>query len=116
MAEIQNLGNFIRLQRKRSGLSLSGLSAKSGVSVAYLSRIEKAQRYPSPDILRKIAKPLALDSQELFNLAGYLPSEQDKSPALEKHKLKTELDILLNRVTGDMHRIKGIIRKLNSES
>jgi transcriptional regulator with XRE-family HTH domain len=70
------------------------------VSISHLGRIENAQRYPSTNILRKIAQPLGLDENELFNLAGYLPIEQPKTPDLEKHKLLAEFDILINRVTA----------------
>jgi transcriptional regulator with XRE-family HTH domain len=112
MNEAQNLGGIIKRQRKRMGLTLLALSVKSGVSPTHLSRIEKAQRYPSTDVLRKIAKPLELDEKELFNLAGYLPSEQPTSPDKEKHRLRAELDILLNRVTADVRRVKRIIQQL----
>jgi len=71
MNEIQYLGDIVRKQRNRLGLSLADLAAKSGVSVIHLSRIENAQRYPSTKVLRKIAKHLGLDENELFNLAGY---------------------------------------------
>ena len=73
MSDTQNLGNLIKQQRARIELTLPDLSAKSGVSSSHLSRVEKAQRYPSAAILRKIAKPLGLDEKELFFLAGYLP-------------------------------------------
>jgi len=115
MNDIQNLGSLIKRQRVRIGLTLPALATKSGVSPAHLSRIEKARRYPSVNVLRKIAKPLGLDEKELFNLAGYLPSEQPVSLAQEKHKLLAELDILLNRVIADMHRIKKIIQQLQSK-
>jgi len=115
MNDTQNLGTVVKQQRNRLGLTLSVLAAKSGVSMSHLSRIEKAQRYPSASVLRKIAKPLGLEEKELFNLAGYIPSEHPTSPDLEKHKLLAELDILLNRVTADMNRIKSIMRELHSK-
>ncbi len=115
MNDTQNLGNAVKQQRNRIGLTLVDLAAKSGVSTSHLSRIEKAQRYPSASILRKIAKPLGLEEEELFNLAGYLPSEHPMSPDHEKHKFLAELDILMNRVTADMNRIKTIIQKLQSK-
>lgn len=115
MNETQNLGAIVRRQRKRLGLTLGELAAKSGVSSSHLGRIENAQRYPSPNVLRKIAKPLALDEDELFSLAGYLPGEQPKSPDVEKHRLLEELDILVDRVTADTNRIRSIIQKLHKK-
>ena len=116
MKETLNLGTIVRRQRNRLGLSLVELAEKSGVSPSYLGRIENAQRYPSTNILRKIAKPLKLDEEELFNLAGYLPIEQNKTDNLYKHKSLAELDILVDRVTADVNRIKSIIRELHMKS
>ena len=117
MNETLNLGTIVRRQRNRLGLSLVELAAKSGVSPSHLGRIENAQRYPSINILRKIAKPLELDEEELFNLAGYLPIEQTKKiDDLQKHKSLAELDILVDRVTADINHIKSIIRKLHMKS
>ena len=115
MNDTQNLGNLIKLQRIRIGLTLQVLAAKSGVSPTHLSRIEKAQRYPSAKVLHKIAKPLGLDEDELFTLAGYLRTGHSMSPDQEKHNLRAELDILLNRVTADTHRIKKIIQQLKGK-
>ena len=113
MNETQNLGSIVRLQRNRLCLTLTNLSVKSGVSVSHLGRIENAHRYPSASVLRKIAKPLNLDENELFNLAGYLSVEQTKTANFEKHKSLAELDILANRVTADINRIKSIIREVH---
>ncbi len=115
MNETQNLGSLVRQQRIELGLTLQTLAAKSGVSLAHLSRIEKAQRYPSVNVLRRIAKPLGLEEKELFTLAGYLPSEYPISPYEEKYKLRAELNTLLNRVIADVNRIKNIIRQLQSK-
>lgn len=113
MHDAENLGSLVKRQRIRLRLTLSVLAAKSGISVTHLSRIEKAQRYPSVNVLRKIAEPLGLDEKELFSLAGYLPSEHLMSPDQEKHRLLAELDILMNRVTADTNRIKRIIQQLH---
>ena len=115
MKDTQNLGNLIKQQRRRIGLTLEAIAAKSGVSPTHLSRIEKAQRYPSAKVLRKIAKPLGLEEAELFTLAGYLATEHPMSPDQEKHILRAELDILLNRVTADTNRIKKIIQQLKGK-
>ncbi len=46
------------------------------VSPSHLGRIERGERYPSARILRKIAKPLGFEEDELFTQAGYLSSPQ----------------------------------------
>ena len=67
-----NLSTIIKRQRIMTPLTLRELAAKSGVSASHLGRIERGERFPSANILRKIAKPLGFDEDELFMLAGYL--------------------------------------------
>jgi len=67
-----NLGEIIRQRRVTMPLTLQELATMSGISSSHLGRIEKGKRSPSAHILRKIAKPLGFDEDELFTLAGYL--------------------------------------------
>lgn len=76
------LGKIIKQQRISIPLTLQELAATSGVSSSHLGRIERGERFPSAHILRKIAKPLGFDEDELFTLAGFL-SPQTPSVAEE---------------------------------
>jgi len=53
-------------------LTLAELSARAGVSLSHLGRIERGERFPSALILHKIAGPLGFSEGELFTYAGYL--------------------------------------------
>jgi transcriptional regulator with XRE-family HTH domain len=66
------LSTIIKRQRIMVPLTLRELAAKAGVSASHLGRIERGERFPSANILRKIAGPLGFDEDELFMLAGYL--------------------------------------------
>ena len=66
------LGKILKQQRVTIPLTLQELAAESGVSSSHLGRIERSERFPSARILRKIAKPLGFDEDELFPLAGFL--------------------------------------------
>ena len=77
-----SLGKIIKQQRISIPLTLQELAAASGVSSSHLGRIERGERFPSAHILRKIAKPLGFDEDELFTLAGFL-SPQTPSVAEE---------------------------------
>jgi len=70
--KIRQLGAFIRKQRKGSRLSLKAVSAVAGVSIPYLSQIERGLRKPSADILQAIAKGLRISSETLYVQAGIL--------------------------------------------
>jgi len=67
-----NLGKIIRQRRVMVPLTLQELGSTAGVSPSHLGRIENGGRFPSARILRKIAKPLGFEEDELFALAGYL--------------------------------------------
>ena len=78
MKDIQgDLGELIRQQRVRIPLTLQELAAGSGVSPSHLGRIERGERFPSARVLRRIAKPLGLEEDELFTLAGYLSPQPE---------------------------------------
>lgn len=67
-----NLGKILKQQRITVPLTLQELAAASDVSSSHLGRIERGERFPSARILRRIAKPLGFDEDELFTLAGFL--------------------------------------------
>jgi len=78
-----DLGKILKQQRITISLTLQELASESGVSSSHLGRIERGERFPSARILRKIAKPLAFDEDELFTLAGFL-SPRTPGPAEER--------------------------------
>lgn len=67
-----NLGGLLKQQRISLPMTLQELAAASGVSSSHLGRIERGERFPSGQVLRKIARPLGFNEDELFTLAGYL--------------------------------------------
>src|SRR5207244_646726 len=70
--KVRELGSFIRTQRVRERLSLRGLSRLAGVSIPYLSQIERGLRKPSAEILQAIAKGLRISAETLYVQAGIL--------------------------------------------
>ncbi len=70
--ESNGFGQIIRQRRVMIPLTLQKLAKMSGVSSSHLGRIERNERFPSAAILKKIAKPLDFEEDELFILAGYL--------------------------------------------
>ena len=69
------VGNLIKQRRLLVPLTLQELAANSGVSSSHLGRIERGERRPTAQTLRKLAKPLGLTEVELFVSAGYLPPQ-----------------------------------------
>jgi transcriptional regulator with XRE-family HTH domain len=66
------LGEFIREQRRVGHLSLRKLSDMAGISNPYLSQIERGLRKPSAEILQQIARALSISAETLYIRAGIL--------------------------------------------
>lgn len=61
-----DLGNFIRISRKKANLTLKELGEKVGVSEQAISQYERNIRIPSNEILKKIENELAINISEEF--------------------------------------------------
>lgn len=111
-----DLGKILKRQRLLNDLTLHELSADSGVSASHLGRIERGERFPSARILRKISRPLGLTESELFNFAGYLPSQP--SPGAEESsgvRLDPLVAALLSQEPVEIQRaVIGILSILKS--
>jgi transcriptional regulator with XRE-family HTH domain len=71
----QELGEFIRAQRRVTQLSVRRLAELAGVSNPYLSQIERGLRKPSAEILQQIAKALRISTESLYLRAGILDGD-----------------------------------------
>lgn len=60
-------GKIIRHLRQQRKLSLAELSSMSGLSVSYISEIERGVKQPSLDTVDKLAKALNVSREALFS-------------------------------------------------
>lgn len=105
-------GERIRELRKAKNLTLRDVAKKVKVNFTYISKIENQKLdfgdYPSEDLIRKLAKVLEADEDELLLLANKIP-EDIKKRVIERPdafrkfaKLDDEtLDRLLEEIEGD---------------
>ncbi len=77
MMNVRKVGSFIREQRMGAKLSLRKAAGLAGVSIPYLSQVERGLRKPSAEILQAIAKGLRISAETLYVQAGIL----DEKPA-----------------------------------
>ena len=61
------LANNIRKRRKSLGISQLVLAEKVGTSNHYIGQIEQCKKFPSSEMLERIATALEMDSPELFS-------------------------------------------------
>ena len=69
---VEVLGALLRAQRVARGLSLRELSARTKVSNAYLSELERGLHEPSLSVLRAIASALGTPLGPMLATAGVL--------------------------------------------
>jgi transcriptional regulator with XRE-family HTH domain len=67
---LDNLGKRLRATRKERGLTLAQLGQQVGLSVSYLSQIERGATMPSLPKLTAVARALAVDVRDFFEEEG----------------------------------------------
>jgi transcriptional regulator with XRE-family HTH domain len=90
--DLGTLGALLRAQRQGADLSLRELSARTNVSNAYLSQLERGLHEPSLRVLRAIAAALGTPLGSLLVSAGVLEAREDD--AREVRVPETEAAIL----------------------
>jgi len=91
--------------RNRLGLSQSRLAERTGLSTQYIAMIELTRKFPSPEMLERIAAALEIDPPELFSI-------QIAEAQIRKFK-KTVLTEIEKAVSGAVmqvieHNLEGI--------
>ena len=71
----------IKENRKKLSLSQAKLAEKSDLSTQYLAMIELERKFPSPEVLEKLALALEIDTPELFSMP---PSLEQNAKRLQK--------------------------------
>ena len=115
----KRIGRILKDQRVSRPLTLQQLAAKTRVSASHLGRIERGERFPSAHVLKRMARPLGFDENELFTIAGYLSPQADKSPDADPSFGGGQLDPYVARVlsqeTVEVQRaVVGILTILRS--
>ena len=78
---LEALGALLRARRVSADLSLRELSARSNVSNAYLSELERGLHEPSLRVLRSIAAVLGMPLGSVLASTGVLGDDRDDRQA-----------------------------------
>jgi len=93
----RTLGSVLKTKREAQGMSMHGLAGALGIYASSVLRFESDERRPGPDLLKRLARVLKTDPEELLALgnhglptfAPYLRAKYDLSPEaiteLEQH-------------------------------
>lgn len=93
--QLQNLGTFIRTQRRLANLTLREMAQLTKVSNPYLSQVERGLHEPSVRVLKAIASALNVSAETLLSQAGLLESAATGDPSKGSHSA-TEAAIRLD--------------------
>jgi transcriptional regulator with XRE-family HTH domain len=94
------LGKNIKLIRNLRQYSQALLAEKAGISITFLSNIERGLKYPKPAVLSQIAKSLGAEVYELF--------KTDSPPYIAPLEVRNDRKQMLIRLS------KAMSRKVNN--
>lgn len=70
------LGDMVRQERRQRGLTLAELGRAVGLSMSYISDIERGNRAPTTDtVLSALAAGLDVDPDGIYYAAGRIPPD-----------------------------------------
>jgi transcriptional regulator with XRE-family HTH domain len=72
-SHLETIADNIRDARKRQALTQADLAQRAGISVSFISMIERAERAPSYETLFAVAKGLAIPVAQMFTTADTEP-------------------------------------------
>lgn len=126
------LGMVLQILTERRGVSLNAISASTGLSKSYLSRIKNSERTnPTLDTLKKISQYFDMDVSDLLNSEIVIVEDNEEESEQESKEeiaveilFKKELDqicrelwqeiqIYCNKEEITVESIKPILRKIH---
>lgn len=108
MADItkKQLGQRIQTLRKRAKLKQEAVADEIGIDAKSLSRIEGGSRFPSMEVLEKIALVLQVPLRELFEFPD-TPAPADSLRQYLKQKADSLDEARLQRVVNAVRAVLG---------
>jgi len=83
MASIREvLANNIKEYRRKCGFSQDKLAELAGISSQYLATVETCRKFPTPEVLDRLATALGIEPHELFTFS---------TPQNELEKLRQDI-------------------------
>ena len=101
------LGSNIKIYRNNCGLSQAKLAECAGTATNYIAAIESGRRFPSLNIMEKIAMSLKIDVPELFSitLIPICTVKQELEEQIWK-KINKELDVYIKKLVCEVKKKK----------
>jgi transcriptional regulator with XRE-family HTH domain len=72
------LAKNIKENRRKNGFSQDKLAEKAGISTPFVAMIEVSRKFPTPDVLDRIANALNIKTWQLFAVSPSLGEEMER--------------------------------------
>ncbi len=109
--QIEAFGQFIHTQRKLARLSLRELAARTEVSNAYLSQLERGLHAPSIRVLRSLADAFNLSAETMLEQAGLLDEDEDDQTAGVEAAIKADPNLDASQKDALLTVYRGFVSK-----
>jgi len=97
MTSIRALLSFnIKKRRQILGISQVNLAEKVKTSTQYIGQIEQNKKFPSPEMLERIANALEVDSPQLFSMETYSQDAIRQFRENLKANLEKAIDVFID--------------------
>jgi len=88
----------MKVQRQVLGITQAKLAEKVNTSTHYIGMIESEKKFPTPEMLERIAAALEIDAPALFSLKSYPASESGTVAQFQEQVLNDIAQIIAYRV------------------
>ena len=104
-----NLGDFLKREREKKGLSMNDVYIHTGITDSRISKLENnSYSEPSPIMLKKLAECYSISLVDLFIRAGYLTFESlnvcpqifhgiDKLTDEDRKHIQGQIDFIISK-------------------
>lgn len=110
----KKLGNMIREARTQKGLTQAALAEQAGISSSEIGKIERGEKEPSRDVLRKMAKPLGVTQKSLLDACTGSGTSSEKKPGKTSSSSKKETGT--ETLTATEKKLVQLYRKADSNT
>jgi len=99
------LSQNIKQQRKIQCMTQANLAEKVGTSTHYIGQIELGNKFPTPEMLERIAEALGIDSPQLFSMNSFPTDAIKKFQEGLISDVETAVVSAINSRLADFHKI-----------
>jgi transcriptional regulator with XRE-family HTH domain len=82
------LAQNLKINRRKCGLTQEKLAEKAGASAHYLAMVEVARKFPTPEMLDRLAKALNIETYKLFEM----PAAPEEALKLLRQDIVSEIE------------------------